>query len=93
MSDNVFKITNSNRDEIQIKYVDSIIAHLDFMEIRQLLRDYLHSEKDRYSNDDLSDEIKSRDPQICREVFGRSYKKEGVLSWEPHILLMIISLI
>jgi len=41
-----FSVTDSNRDEIQVKYVDSIISHLDFMEIRSLLRDYLHSEKD-----------------------------------------------
>lgn len=69
-----FSITNSNRDEIQVKYVDSIISHLDFMQIRSLLRDYLHSEKDKYSNEDLADEIKSRDPKICKEVFGRVYR-------------------
>lgn len=69
-----FSVTDSNRDEIQVKYVDSIIAHMDFMEIRSLLRDYLHSEKDKYSNEDLADEIKSRDPQICKEVFGRIYR-------------------
>lgn len=78
-----FKVTNSNRDEIQVKYVDSIIAHLDFIQIRSLLRDYLHSEKDRYSNEDLADEIKSRDPRICKDVFGRVYrhhKESEVLS-------------
>lgn len=69
-----FSVTDSNRDEIQVKYVDSIISHMDFMEIRSLLRDYLHSEKDKYSNADLADEIKSRDPQICKEVFGRVYR-------------------
>jgi hypothetical protein len=69
-----FKVTNSNRDEIQVKYVDSIIAHLDFIQIRSLLRDYLHSEKDRYSNEDLADEIRSRDPRICKDVFGRVYR-------------------
>lgn len=78
-----FKVTNSNRDEIQVKYVDSIIAHLDFIQIRSLLRDYLHSEKDKYSNEDLADEIKSRDPRICKDVFGRVYrnpKESEVLS-------------
>jgi len=69
-----FSVTNSNRDEIQVKYVDSIISHLDFMDIRNLLRDYLHSEKDKYSNEDLADEIKSRDPEVCKEVFGRFYR-------------------
>lgn len=69
-----FSVTDSNRDEIQVKYVDSIIAHMDFMQIRSMLRDYLHSEKDKYSNADLADEIKSRDPEICKEVFGRIYR-------------------
>lgn len=69
-----FSITDSNRDEIQQKYVDSLIAHLDFMQIREMLRDYLHSEKDKYSNEDLVDEIKSRDPVVCKEVFGRFYR-------------------
>lgn len=78
-----FSVTDSNRDEIQVKYVDSIIAHLDFIEIRSLLRDYLHSEKDKYSNADLADEIKSRDPTVCKEVFGRFYRplREGVEVW------------
>lgn len=69
-----FSVTDSNRDEIQIKYVDSIISHMDFMQIRNMLREYLHSEKDKYSNDDLADEIKSRDPKVCKEVFGRIYR-------------------
>lgn len=69
-----FSITDSNRDEIQQKYVDSLISHLDFMQIREMLRDYLHSEKDKYSNEDLVDEIKSRDPNVCKEVFGRFYR-------------------
>lgn len=68
-----FKITSFNRDEVQVKYVDSIIAHLDFIEIRELLRDYLHSEKSLYSNEELSDEIRSRDPSISKEVFGKPY--------------------
>jgi hypothetical protein len=69
-----FNVTNSNRDEIQVKYVDSIISHMDFMQIRSLLRDYLHSERDRYSNEDLADEIKSRNPEVCKDVFGRYYR-------------------
>lgn len=73
-----FKISNSNRDDIQNKYIDSIISHMDFIEIRQLLREMLHSEKDGYTNEELEDEIKSRDPAICIDVFGRAYYvKEG----------------
>ena len=79
-----FSVTNSNRDEIQVKYVDSIIAHLDFMQIRELLRDYLHSEKSLYSNDDIYDEIVSRGPEYISDIFGKGYRytkyEEEVLS-------------
>jgi hypothetical protein len=74
-----FNVTNFNHDEIQVRYVDSIISRMDFMQIRSLLKDYLHSEKDRYSNEDLADEIKSRNPEVCKDVFGIYYrtKKES----------------
>lgn len=75
---NVFKISKSNRGRIQNSYIDSIISRLNFIEIRQLLRDMLHDEKSNYTNEELADEIKSRSPEICKEVFGKSYsKKEG----------------
>jgi hypothetical protein len=74
-------VTNSNRDEIQIKYVDSIIAHMDFMEIRELLRDYLHGEKNRYSNEDLEDEIRARGCPYLEDIFeAGNYSLEGVAS-------------
>lgn len=69
-----FSVTDLNRDEVQAKYVDSLIAHMDFMQIRSLLRDYLNSEKDRYSNDDLYDEIRCRGEEYISDVFGRGYR-------------------
>ena len=44
------------------------------MQIRSLLRDYLNSEKDRYSNDDLYDEIRCRGEEYISDVFGRGYR-------------------
>lgn len=72
-------ISQSNRDQIQAKYVDSIIAHLDFIQIRELLRDYLHSEKNLYSNDDLYDEILSKGPEYFSDVFGKGYRYTTII--------------
>lgn len=70
-------INDWNRQAVQSRYVDSIIANLDFMEIRELLRDYLHNEKNHYSHEELEDEIKARElwweslePQIRMEVLS-----------------------
>lgn len=52
-------INDWNRESIQSRYVDSIIANLDFMQVRDLLRDYLTSEKNHYSHEELEDEIKA----------------------------------
>lgn len=77
-------VHNYNRDEIQRKYVDSIIAHLDFIQLREVLRDYLHTEKNLYSNEDLYDEIVSRGNEYMSDVFGKGYRysriEEEVLS-------------
>lgn len=53
-------INDWNRESVQSRYVDSTIANLDFMQIRSLLREYLHSEKNHYSLQELEDEIKAR---------------------------------
>lgn len=63
-------INHWNRQEIQTKYIDAIIANLDFMQIREMLRDYLSEEKNLYSNDDLRDEILSRNSNIMDELIS-----------------------
>jgi hypothetical protein len=50
---------------------------MDFIEIRQLLREMLHGEKNDYTNEELADEIKSRDPDVCKDVFGKAYFSKG----------------
>jgi len=63
-------INHWNRQEIQDRYVDAIIANMDFMQIRSMLRDYLNEEKNLYSNDDLRDEILSRNSNIKDELIS-----------------------
>jgi hypothetical protein len=69
----VDRIDNSNREDIQEKYVQAIIAHMDFMEIREALHDYICKEKSRYTDKNLYKEIKKQNPEILREIFQDNY--------------------
>lgn len=53
-----------NRKEIQRKYIDQILGELDFMQIKDRLRDYLSKEKDKESNYALESEIRKEAPEI-----------------------------
>lgn len=57
-------INQSNRKEIQRKYIDQILGELDFMQIKDRLRDYLTKEKDRESNYALEAEIRKQAPDV-----------------------------
>jgi len=60
-------ISEMNRIEIQRKYIDHILGSLDFMQIKDKLRDYLDLEKDRESNRSLEAEIRHEAPEILVE--------------------------
>lgn len=57
-------LTEKNRIELQRKYIDHILGSLDFMEIKDRLRDYLEMEKDRESNASLEAEIRHEAPDV-----------------------------
>lgn len=57
-------IKESNRKEIQRKYIDQILGELDFMQIKDRLRDYLSKEKDKESNYSLESEIRKEAPEV-----------------------------
>jgi hypothetical protein len=57
-------ISQWNRKEIQRKYIDQILGELDFMQIKDLLRDYLAKDKDKESNYSLECEIRKEAPEI-----------------------------
>jgi|688.fasta_scaffold772889_1 hypothetical protein len=74
------RIDAYNREDVQNKYIDAIIAHMDFMEIRDALREYLDKEKSRYTHKHLYREIKKQSPEILREVFDNyvdTFLKQG----------------
>jgi len=60
-------IKESNRKDIQRKYIDEILGGLDFMQIKDHLRDYLSKEKDRSSNYSLECEIRKEAPEVLVE--------------------------
>jgi hypothetical protein len=53
-----------NRVEIQRKYIDHILGSLDFIEIKDRLRDYLELEKDKESDSSLEAEIRHEAPEV-----------------------------
>ena len=57
-------INQSNRKEIQRKYIDQILGELDFMQIKDHLRDYLTKEKDKESDYALEAEIRKEAPEV-----------------------------
>lgn len=57
-------ISEVNRKKIQRKYIDQILGELDFMQIKDRLRDYLSKEKDRESNYALEAEIRKQAPDV-----------------------------
>lgn len=57
-------INQINRKEIQRKYIDQILGSLDFMQIKDKLRDYLQKEKDKESNIALESEIRKEAPDV-----------------------------
>jgi hypothetical protein len=60
-------ISETNRKEIQRKYIDQILGELDFMQIKDRLRDYLQHEKDQESNYALESEIRKEAPEVLVE--------------------------
>lgn len=74
-----FNIDSTNRDSVQKEYVDSIIANMDFMEIRDSLRSYIHDNLDLLSHDDLYDEIRVKRPEIVRNLLGQEYLETSIL--------------
>lgn len=60
-------LTVSNRREIQNKYIDHLLGSMDFMEIRNKLREFLDLEKTLESDTDLEAEIFSEAPEVLLE--------------------------
>ena len=65
-------IGSDNRVEIQRKYIDQILGELDFMQIKDYLRDYISKEKDKESNYALEAEIRKEAPDVLVDNWDSS---------------------
>jgi hypothetical protein len=78
------RIDDGNRTDIQRKYIDHILGSLDFMEIKDKLRDYLEIEKDRESNRSLEAEITHEAPDILVDNWEDFDDPATLTQEEPH---------
>jgi hypothetical protein len=57
-------INDNNRQDVQRKYIDQILGEMDFMQIKDGLRNYLNQEKDKSGNYSLESEIRKEAPEV-----------------------------
>lgn len=62
-------LTVANRKDIQDKYIDHLLGSMDFMEIRNQLREFLDIEKTLESDADLEAEIYVEAPEVLRDCW------------------------
>lgn len=78
----MYKIDHFDRDLIIERYVDDIVGGLDFLEVKERLKNFLLRDKHRMSNDDLEIEIMRHDPNLLRDIYIEDMldfnKKESV---------------
>lgn len=65
-------VDDFNRTEIQRLYIDHIVGHMDFVEIKRELWNYINREKNRYSNYSLELEISRDAPKILGNIMNDS---------------------
>jgi len=76
-------INDSNRVEIQRKYIDQILGELDFMQIKDRLRNYLELEKDKSSKYALEAEIRKQAPEVLVDNW-EDFDSPATLTEEVH---------
>jgi len=76
-------VNDRNRQDIQRKYIDQILGSLDFMQIKDKLRDYLELEKDKESNRALEAEIRHESPEVLVENW-EDFDEPATLTQEKH---------
>jgi dsRNA-specific ribonuclease len=77
-------INQSNRQDIQRKYIDQILGELDFMQIKDRLRDYLQKEKDKESNYALEAEIRKQAPDVLVDNWEDFSEPATLTEYEHH---------
>ena len=58
---------NMNRDELQQQLVDNMIEGMDFKTMWQVLYDFMDQSYDKYTDEELMEEVKEYYPELLEE--------------------------
>ena len=59
--------TNMNRQELQDQLIDSVIDGMDFKTMWAVLYDFMDQSYDKYTDDELMEEVKEYYPELLEE--------------------------
>ena len=58
---------NMNRQELQEQLIDNVIDGMDFKTMWQVLYDFMDQSYDKYSDEELMEEVKEYYPELLEE--------------------------
>ena len=58
---------NMNRQELQEQLIDNVIEGMDFKTMWQVLFDFMDQSYDKYTDDELMEEVKEYYPELLEE--------------------------
>ena len=59
--------TNMNRQELQEQLIDNVIEGMDFKTMWQVLFDFMDQSYDKYTDEELMEEVKEYYPELLEE--------------------------
>ena len=62
-----FPQTNMNRQELQEQLIDNVIEGMDFKTMWQVLYDFMDQSYDKYTDEELIEEVKEYYPELLEE--------------------------
>ena len=60
-------MNNLNRSELQQQLIDSVMGGMDFKTMWSALHDYIDESYDKYSDEELMEEVKEYYPELLEE--------------------------
>ena len=63
----IFPLTDMNRSELQQQLIDEMIDGMDYKTMWQILDSYMNESYDKYSDEELMEEVKEYYPELLEE--------------------------
>jgi hypothetical protein len=67
LSAKTFPLSNMNRQELQEQLIDNVIEGMDFKTMWQVLFDFMDQSYDKYTDEELMEEVKEYYPELLEE--------------------------